>query len=580
MLRYVHQTFHEQKALVYRKEGKWVPLSHQEVYDTVRKISAGLLHLGLKAGERVGLVADPSPFWMMMDLAVLSAGAISVPMFSNISSENLQYEMKDSGMRFLFVGSEAQFLIMKPFFSEVEHIITLTKASGAEKCISWDDLLFNGADRLLKFPGEWDQKVDSIQGKDTATLIYTSGSTGIPKGVEITQSNLISQVAGARTRFPNDFKQDVALSCLPLAHVFERMVSYYYFSSGITLYFADDIKKVGEYLRDVHPTIITMVPRLLEKVYAKFQAGADLATGLKKVLVVAAMERAKTKNPTSSMTLKDRLFDLLVYKKLREALGGRIRLLISGSAPLDTSIYTFFLNVGIPIYEGYGLTETSPVLAVNYPGRRKVGTVGTVYPGVEISIGDDGEILAKGSGVMKGYYNKPEDTALVIDNSGWLHTGDLGHLDNEGFLKITGRKKELFKTANGKYVAPVPIEQSLIKNKLLDMAMVIAEGRPFTTAILFPDLENLKVLKTELAGEAMENELFLSSPQVEAYVKKILEEINAKLNHWEQVQKFHLAKTPLSIDAGELTPTMKIRRHVVEEKFRKEIDLFYAKKVK
>jgi long-chain acyl-CoA synthetase len=386
----------------------------------------------------------------------------------------------------------------------------------------------------------------------------------------------VSQVEGAALRFPLHPDEDSALSCLPLAHVFERMVTFYYLSTGISIHFAEEIKKVGDNLREVHPTIITLVPRLLEKVHAKLQANVEIAAGLKKTLGKAALDRARVKAHDAPATFKDRVLDALVYKKMRVALGGRLRLVISGSAPLDPSLYSFFLNLGVPVYEGYGLTETSPVLAANFPGHRKVGTVGPIFPGVEVRVGDDGEILARGPGVMKGYYRKPEETSQVIDNAGWLHTGDLGHVDNEGYLKITGRKKELFKTANGKYVAPVPIEQALIQNKLVDMAMVIAEGRPFTTAVLFPDVENLKALKVELGCESLEDAAFLKSSQALGYLQTSLDAVNSKLNHWEKVQKFHLAVAPLAIDAGELTPTMKIRRHVVEDKFRKEIDLLYA----
>jgi long-chain acyl-CoA synthetase len=288
-----------------------------------------------------------------------------------------------------------------------------------------------------------------------------------------------------------------------------------------------------------------------------------------------AWERAHAKDPAAKTTWTDKLYDALVYKKMREGLGGRLRLVISGSAPLDPGLAAFLLNIGIPIYEGYGLTEASPVIACNFPGHRKLGTVGLAFPGVEVKIADDGEILARGPNVMKGYHNKPDETSAVIDKMGWLHTGDLGHIDNESFIKITGRKKELFKTANGKYVAPVPIEQAIAGNKLVDMVMVVAEGKPFTTCLIFPDYENIKAVKQELGAAEMGNEAFLDTEPARAYVQKTLDEVNAKLNHWEQVQKFRIVKEPISVDAGELTPTMKIRRHVVMEKCRSEIDSMY-----
>ncbi len=578
LLKYVEAKFKNPAALGYKKDGAWVGISTQELGETVRRLTGGLVALGLKPGDKVGIVADPSPFWMMMDLAILGAGAISVPMFANISHENLAFEIRDSGMRFLFVGSMEQYEAMKPFFGSLEKILAMAPqaaSSGDAKIVAFQALLEMGKQRIAAHPGEYLRLSEGINEQDTATLIYTSGSTGTPKGVTLTHRNLVTQVLGAVKRFPLDPGSDVILSCLPLAHVFERMVAYYYLYSGCPLYFAEEIKKVGDNLRELHPTVITMVPRLLEKVHAKFQANLELAKGFKKSLGMAAWERAHKKEPGSKDTWKDKLYDALVYKKMREGLGGRLRLAISGSAPLDPALAAFLLNIGIPIYEGYGLTEASPVIACNYPGHRKLGTVGLAFPGVEVKIADDGEILARGPNIMKGYHNRPEETSEVIDKMGWLHTGDLGHVDNENFIKITGRKKELFKTANGKYVAPVPIEAAIASSKLADMVMVVAEGKPFTTCLIFPDFENLKVVKQELGAEGMGNEAFLDSAEAKAYLQKTVDEVNAKLNHWEQVQKFRIIKAPISIDTGELTPTMKIRRHVVIDKCRAEIDSMY-----
>lgn len=575
LLKYVEGKFRNDFALGYKKDGVWVGISTAEVGETVRRLSGGLVELGLKPGDKVGIVADPSPFWLMMDLAILGAGAISVPMFSNISHDNLAFEIQDSGMKILFVGSVEQYQAMKPFFGKLEKVIAMPEGMAEANVISFKALQDLGAKRQANNPGEYLRLSEGINEQDTATLIYTSGSTGTPKGVTLTHRNLVSQVQAAAKRFPLDPKGDKILSCLPLAHVFERMVGYYYFYTGSSLYFAEEIKKVGDNLRELHPTVITMVPRLLEKVHAKFQANLELATGLKKKLGMAAWDRAHAKVPGSKDTLMDKLYDALVYKKMRAGLGGNLRIVISGSAPLDPKLAAFLINIGLPMYEGYGLTEASPVISCNYPGHRKLGTVGLAFPGVEVKIGDDGEILARGPNIMKGYHNKPTETAEVIDRSGFLHTGDLGHIDNEGFIKITGRKKELFKTANGKYVAPVPIEQAIAGNKLVDMVMVVAEGKPFTTCLIFPDFENLKAVKSELGADGSENNGFLDSKEAKAYVQKTLDEVNAKLNHWEQVQKFQIIKSPISIDTGELTPTMKIRRHVVMEKCRAEIDSMY-----
>jgi long-chain acyl-CoA synthetase len=576
LLKYVERNFRNECALGYKQAGSWRKISTASLGDTVRKLSQGMVALGMRPGDKVGIVADPSPFWVMMDLAILGAGGISVPMFANISPENLQYEIKDSGMRFLVVGSDAQHQAMKPFFGSLEKIILLNTGADDPKCVAYDKVIRMGEERQASHPGEYLRLSEGINEQDTATIIYTSGSTGTPKGVELTHRNLCSQVLAAGKRFPLDPSRDSIVSCLPLAHVFERMVCYYYLYTGCSVHFAEEVKKVGDALRELSPTVVTLVPRLLEKAHAKFQANVETATGLKRKLALGAWQRALSKDPAAPKSLKDKLFDTLVYKKMRAAMGGRLRLVISGSAPLDPALNAFFINIGIEVYEGYGLTESSPVIACNFPGHRKLGTVGLAFPGVEVKIADDGEILTRGPNVMKGYYNKPAETGESVDKQGWLHTGDLGHIDAQGYIKITGRKKELFKTANGKYVAPVPIEQAIASsNKLVDMAMVIAEGKNFTTCLIFPDFENLQAIKKEFGRDGLGNEEFLSSSETVDFVKKTIDEVNAKLNHWEQVQKFVIAKAPITVEAGQLTPTMKIRRHVVTEKFKAEIESMY-----
>lgn len=576
LLKHVAKNFNNPAALAYKSEGQWVKFSTEGVATQVKHLCLGLTALGLRKGDRVGIVADPSPLWMMFDLGVLCAGGVSVPMFANIAPENLEYEIADSGMKVIFVGGQTQYDALKPWFGKLEKVVVVKDQGGDDKVMGWDALLKLGAEEDKRDPNAFSRLSETLNEQDLATLIYTSGSTGVPKGVELTHRNLISQVQSVPMRFPVDPAVDIALSCLPLAHVFERMVSYFYFSQGLALYFAEDVKKVAENAREIHPTVITMVPRLLEKAYAKMLANAEAAEGLKRKLAVAAFERARTKPLGSSSGLMDKVYDALVYKKLRAALGGSLKYLVSGSAPLEARLATFFLNAGFPVFEGYGLTECSPVIACNFPGNNKVGTVGRIFPGVEVKIADDGEILARGPNIMRGYWGKPQETSATIDNQGWLHTGDLGHLDNEGFLKITGRKKELFKTANGKYVAPVPIEQALAEAKLIDMAMVIAEARPFTTAMLFPDFENIKALKAELGMAEVDNSVFLASEKVKEVIQGHIDKLNAKLNHWEQVQKWTLSNRPITIDAGQLTPTMKIRRHVVEASFKSDIDAMYA----
>jgi long-chain acyl-CoA synthetase len=381
---------------------------------------------------------------------------------------------------------------------------------------------------------------------------------------------------GAGERFPVDPVNDVALSCLPLAHVFERMVTLYYLSQGISLYFAEEIKSVGDNLRELHPTIITLVPRLLEKVFLKMQNNIEEASGIKKTLGQTAFRRAVSLDHNRPKNLLDKIFDRLVYGKMRTALGGRLRLVISGSAALSERLQNFFLNIGIPLYEGYGCTETSPVIAANFPGCRKKGTVGKAFPGVEIKIAGDGEILARGPNVMRAYFKKPKETAQCLTKDGWYHTGDLGRLDDRGVLTITGRKKELFKTAGGKYVAPGPIEALLVSSEqYIDMAMIIAEGRKFVSALIFPDFENLGRLKSKIGCGSLSDSEFLSSETAGDYFQRAVTKVNTGLNQWEKIQKFILADTPASVESGELTPTMKLRRHIIEDKFHKAISAIY-----
>jgi long-chain acyl-CoA synthetase len=350
LLKYVEANLNNPCAMGYKRAGEWTSMPTSEVGDMVRRLCLGLVESGLKPGDKVGIVADPSPFWMMMDMAILGAGAVSVPMFANISHDNLQYEIKDSGMRFLFVGSDEQYQAMKPFFGSLEKVIALPDGLGDGRCLSYQGLADLGAKRLARNPDEYARLSEAINEQDTATLIYTSGSTGVPKGVELSHRNLVFQVLAAQKRFPLDPATDKILSCLPLAHVFERMVAYYYFYTGASLYFAEEIKKTGDNLRELHPTVITLVPRLLEKVHAKMQANLEMAKGFKKFIGTKAWTRAHSKEPGSPLTWQDKIYDALVYKKMRAAMGGNLRIAISGSAPLEPGLATFLLNIGIPIY--------------------------------------------------------------------------------------------------------------------------------------------------------------------------------------------------------------------------------------
>ncbi len=575
LVQYVLNTFRNSHALNYKHLGKWEHISTEEFVGTIRRLSLGLKAIGLESGDKCGIIVPPSPQWMIIDLAIMVNGAVSVPMFPNISIDNFNFEVSDSSMKILFIKN--QYILDKAIQNKLngfKKVIALDVETQGDNVINYLEMLYRGDEVSSSSPELYHMLCSDVQEDDLATIIYTSGSTGVPKGVPLTHKNLVSQVYGGTERFPLDPSKDRILSCLPLAHVFERMVTYYYLSTGTSIYFADDVKKVGELLRELHPTVITLVPRLLEKVYEKMHKNLSGVKGLKKALATLAFHHADTIMPGKKSVVSG-IFNRLVYKKLRNALGGKLRLAICGSAKLNPDLERFFLNIGLPLYQGYGLTECSPVVSANFPEKNRHGTVGLPFPDVKVRMHDDGEILVKGPGVFRGYYHNPKETKAVIDDEGWFHTGDLGLLDDDGYLTINGRKKELFKTSNGKYVSPVPIEQMAKQNELVDMAAVIAEGKKFAGLLLFPDFENLTNYQKELGLADMSEEEFLSSPEVTREMKKLLKRINAKLNHWEQIRQYKVIGEPISVETGELTPTMKLRRHVIEKKFKKTIDDMY-----
>ncbi|MCP4325594.1 MAG: long-chain fatty acid--CoA ligase [Alteromonadales bacterium] len=575
MIQYVSNTYMNSGALNYKYHGQWQSLSSEKFMETIRRLALGLRALGVKENEGFGIISSPSPQWIMIDLAIMLNRAISVPMFANVSSDHFAFQKNDSNINYIFIN-DSNLLddnicnALKGF----KKVISLENSYSPKNGLTFQALLELGDKLSNTQPQLFAQMRDAVQPEDIATIIYTSGSTGMPKGVEISHSNLISQIKATHQRFPLDPAKDKILTCLPLAHVFERMVSYYYISTGTPLFFADDIKKVGDLLREIKPTVITLVPRLLEKVYAKMNSRIDEQSTLKRKLMSMAFERAVSKVPADN-TLSDKLFDKLIYSKLRAAMGGNLEKLIVGGSALSESMEHFFKNIGFNIYQGYGLTESSPVLAVNYPGNIRYRTVGKIYPEVEVKIADDNEILAKGPNIMIGYHNNEQATNEVIDSEGWLHTGDLGSLDSDGYLTITGRKKEIFKTSNGKYVSPVPIEQKLCKSPLIDMAAIIGENQRFVSCLLFPDYENLDTIREHRGYTDMSNSDFLNSDEVKKEVKEAVDQVNAGLNAWEKIQKYKYVKHPITIETGELTPTMKLRRHVIEEKFQEIIDDIY-----
>jgi long-chain acyl-CoA synthetase len=404
------------------------------------------------------------------------------------------------------------------------------------------------------------------------SIAYTSGTSGRPKGVELTHRNLISQIEGAALIYHFDREADVAFSFLPLAHIFERMVMHFYLSQELSVYFADSVKNVGVLLKEVNPTVMTVVPRLLEKVFFTMKLKAMEGNFIQKALVSLAFYRATTKDPFTKESFLDSILDKLVYKKLRTALGTRMRMLISGGAALSDVLYRFYLNIGIPLYQGYGLTESSPVISSNTPEHNKIGTCGKVFPGVEVKISDEGELMARGDNVMRGYHNNVETTNEVLDSDGWLYTGDLAQIDDEGYIIITGRKKELFKTSTGEYVSSVYIEQELVSNGWFEYALIVGDAKPYVVALLFVDHAFLGRLATQMKStprKALESEKF------NVMTKEFILKINKKLDHWEKIRYYKIIADDLSIENGQLTPSMKLAKQHLLEQYSAQIDSMY-----
>lgn len=563
------------KAFNTRNQDEWHSLSTEEFLQSVKCIALGLQEIGMQRGDRVGILANPSTEWTIADLAIMIAGGVSVPLFANISDEHFVYEAKEAELHLLFVEGIEQWAMYDLHADLFSMAIAIGDIPHCEKAVTFVELMEKGRYLDESNPGLYPTMRKRIKPSDLGSIIYTSGSTGTPKGVELTHENLTCVLNF--DKFHWHPQQDSYLSVLPLAHVFGHFINLWILAWGARVYYSTDYKNLGMICREVRPTAIVVVPRLLEKIYAKIEEKSNSSTGLKHLIGKCAFSLAKNENPSFFQRMLYPIADLLVFGKFREALGGHIRIVISGGAPLSPHLQSFFDHIGINIYEGWGLTEACPV-TVNRPDQRKAGTVGLPSEGQELRITPEGEILVKGPLVMRGYYRDPELTAQAIDKDKWLHTGDRGVIDQDGFLTILGRIKELYKTSTGEYVAPVPIEQALSRYPLIDMSMVVAEGRKFTSCLLFPNVDVLKRMKTKNKDEQLSDEEFLHSHYIHVEMEKLINEINKHLNHWEKIHAYRFVLEPLTIQSGELTPSMKIRREVVAKKYSHLIDEMYGVK--
>jgi long-chain acyl-CoA synthetase len=557
-------------------------LSTRDWFDRLRDLALGLEALGVSAGDRVAIVSESRPEWVMADLAVLLLGAITVPVYPTLMPPQAAAIMADAGARFAFVSSAEQLTRLQSVRPSVPSLQEIVAFERGPEAPSLDDIADRGHARMV---AEWGvarafrDRARTIRPEQLATIIYTSGTTGEPKGVMLSHRNLISNVLAARTMIDVG-ADDVSLSFLPLSHSFERVASYVYLAQGVTIVFAESIDTIARDMTVVRPTVMTGVPRVYEKFQSRILEGGKTLSLPRRLLfdwgVHVAMSKGRRQGAGKGgggLALQTRVADRLVFTKIRERVGGRLRVLVSGSAPLPRETGEFFMGIGLPITEGYGLTETSPVLTANPPGAWRLGTVGKALPGVDVRIDDDGEIVARGPNVMMGYYNKPADTAEAI-RDGWFHTGDIGTIDADGYLTITDRKKDLIVTSGGKNVAPQPIEAALKQDPLVGEAVVLGDRHNFVSALIVPDFAALE-RRLPAEGRLPDRDGLVSRPDVLALYDAVVDAVNRTLSPFERIKKIRLLPQELSIESGELTPTMKVKRRVIEERWAKEIHEIY-----
>ena len=578
--------FDKPDAMLAKTDGAWRPISHRTVAERVRRVALGLQDLGVQRGDRVGILAENRPEWAIADYGCLMTGVASVPIYPTLPAEQIPHILNDAGTVALFVSTPAQaakIAAVRAQCTTLRHVIGID-ATAADGCtttmveVEQRGQQAESPERIARY----EQEALAVQPDDLATLIYTSGTTGTPKGVMLTHDNFHSNVAAARGSV-GFTKEDVALSFLPLSHVFEREGDYMYFSCGTTIAYVASIDDVPISLQEVKPTMAMGVPRLYEKMYARvFENGVSGGAVKKRIFFWAldvanrwADQKLAGREPGGALAWQYGMAQKLVFSKLKERTGGRLRYFVSGGAPLAPEINKFFYAAGITILEGYGLTETSPVIAVNTPEHFRIGTVGRPIAGVEVKIAADGEILARGPNIMKGYYNKPDATAESIDADGWFHTGDIGMLE-DGFLRITDRKKDIIVTAGGKNVAPQPIENAVKTNKYVSQAVMIGDKRRYTVLLIVPNWESLEKWARIKNLLWTERKQLLEMPIVQAKMDKEVRSRLAGLARFETPKKIGLLEHDFSIERGELTPKLSVKRRVIDQSYKSVIDGLYA----
>jgi long-chain acyl-CoA synthetase len=563
-------------ALASKVNGTWVKISTAEYLENAYKVAHALRKMGFSKGDCIATVSNNRYEWNYLDIGMLMIGAVHVPMYPTISASDYAYILNDCKARLMVVSDQSLYNKVQQVKKDVSSLTHIYSFDPAEGATPFSDLLASGADVNKE---EINRISEQILPKDLATLIYTSGTTGVPKGVMLSHRNLVSNCLASESLVPVDYHAR-ALSFLPINHVYERMLCYLYQYMGISVYYAESMEKIADNIREIQPQLFGTVPRLIEKVFDKIMEKGHQLSGIKKVLffwavdVALQYEHGGKNGPIYALKLA--LANKLIFSKWREALGGNIKVIVSGSAPLQVRLAKVFWAAGMPVLEGYGLTETSPVISVNttHTDGARFGSVGKPIEDVQVRIAADGEIQCKGPNLMLGYYNKPEETAAVMDQD-WFCTGDIGEIDKDGFLRITDRKKEIFKTSGGKYVAPQPLENKMKESSFIEQICVVGEGQKFPGALVVPAFAYATDWLRKQGIEVQGHEAIAAHPKVYEQVKQEIQRMNQQFGNTEQIKKFVLLPKEFSVDGGELTPTLKFKRKIIKEKYASQIAGLY-----
>ncbi|MCL6632957.1 MAG: long-chain fatty acid--CoA ligase [Alicyclobacillus herbarius] len=559
--------FGQRECLRSKRDGHWLSWTYQEVWELSLRLAVGLHKLGTRRNDKVGLLANNRPEWPISDLAILRLCAIVTPIYPTLPSHQVRFILENAEVRWLIVDNYQQVSKLENNWPpQLQRVIVMDGPleTTDERVLSWDEVLHLGNAPVPDAIPE----IGQIPNEQIATIVHTSGTSGQPKGVMLSHGNLVSNVLSSLTVI-SVTGNDVGLSYLPLSHIFERTVGQFVFlASGCTIVYAEGVDKIQENLLEVRPTVLITVPRLLEKAYTRFQEQLELAPKAIRCMVQHVLRRGKTDGATY------RLVDRLVFRKMRAALGGRLRLIVSGGAALNPEIASFYMQAGIPVCEGYGMTESSPVVSVNSIEAPRPGTVGRPIPGVQVKLGDDGELLVKGANVMKGYYRLPEETQKAVDAEGWLHTGDIAEIDADGYIRIIDRKKNILVLATGKNVAPLPIESALCLAPHIGNAVLIGDKRKYVSALIVPDFASMSSFLQQkgISGPATE---WIHHPEVIALFRKEVYEAVQPFAGFEQPKRFVLLPEEFTIESGHLTPTLKVRNQIIAERYRDQIEAMY-----